>query len=56
MTMCVMQMPVIREDKCIKLTNVAQDLDISLFGVQCCPPPAELQKSVCTLCAIESHR
>jgi len=55
MTMSVMQMPVIRKDRCIKLTNVAQDLDISLCSVQCCPPPAELLKSVCTLCAQESH-
>ena len=55
MTMHVMQMPVIREDRCIKLTNVAHDLDISLCSVQC-SPPAELLKSVCTLCAKESHR
>jgi len=56
MTMHVMQMPVIREDRCIKLTNVAHDLDISLCSVQCCPPPTELLKNVCTLGDKESHR
>jgi hypothetical protein len=54
MTVCVMHMSVIREDKCIKLMNIAHNLDISLFSVQCCPSLGELQNSVRTLCAKES--
>ena len=46
MTMCFMQMPVIREDRCIKLTNVAHDLDISLCSVHCSPPSWTAEKCV----------